>query len=137
MIRRRKIWLVMLAVAVVVGLGLYLFLSLQPLTITVVNDTASTLEGVAMVSASGFRTAVPNVPAGESVTVRPRLGTSDDDLAMVDSVGTRYPVLGYVTGNPGGKVVVTIAGSDSAGLKGNVSVQTDAQPDGEFALERQ
>ena len=133
---RGKIALAVVALAIVAGVAFFL-VGTGPIAITVTNQSTTPLAGVTLVSATGFRTPVPAVGPGESTTARPRLGTSDDDLALVDVSGARYTILGYVTGNPGGHAVVTISDSTAGSLVGRVSVQSEAQPSGDFLLRRQ
>ena len=135
-VSRGKIALIVVALAIVAGVAFFLG-GTGPVAITVANESSAPLAGVTLVSATGFRTPVPTVGPGELTIVRPRLGTSDDDLELADASGARYTVLGYVTGNPGGHAIVTITDSTAGSLVGRVSVRADAQPSGDFPLRRE
>ena len=103
------------------------------LAVTVDNQTGVPLEGLVLVS-TGHRTAVPEVPAGGTVTVEPRVGPGEDHLTMVDAQGREYYLLGYFEGDPGGKVTVTVSGASSGGLAGRVLDETVYFPAGESVL---
>jgi hypothetical protein len=110
--------------------------SSSALAVTVDNRSEVPLKGLVLVS-SGHRTTVPGVPAGESVTVEPRVGPGEDHLAMVDADGREYQLLGYFEGDPGGKVTVTVSRASGDGLAGHILDETVYFPAGESALEAQ
>jgi hypothetical protein len=109
---------------------------LSPLEVTVHNETGAALPALTLRSeATGQRTAVPGLATGESATVRPALGPSEDQLSLVDAQGRTYVLLGYVEGDPGGSVTVTVTAVTAEGLTGSVLDETRYSPSGEWVLE--
>jgi hypothetical protein len=94
------------------------------------------ISGITLVSGHGDRTSVPDVAVGESVTVQPRVGPSEDHLNMVDSRGSVYSLLGYFEYNPGGRVTVTVTEASEQGLVGRIVDETHYDPWGESELSR-
>ena len=88
-----------------------------------------------MVSNTGFRTQFPVIAPGKSAAVNPRVGEGEDDLVLLDSAEHRYVILGYIEGDPGGEVVITIDGVTPDGLTGRVLDRTHYHPEGEFSLQ--
>jgi len=105
-----------------------------PLEVTVRNETGTAISGLALVSGTGFRTPLSDVAAGGSITVKPRVGGSEDDLDLVDGQGKRYLVLDYFEGDPGGQLTIVITGTSDQGLTGRVNDETDYFPAGESTL---
>jgi hypothetical protein len=119
---------------VVLALAWFVFVYSSPLKVTVRNDTSAPISGIALVSGHADRTSVPDVAAGESVTVQPRVGPSEDHLTMVDARGRVYYLLGYFENNPGGRVTITLTGASDQGLAGRVEDKTHYDPWGESTL---
>jgi hypothetical protein len=107
----------------------------DPLDVTIRNRTPTPLAGLELVTGDGARTAVPTVLPGGSVSVRPRLGTGEDSLALVDGDGRRHILLGYYEGDPGGEVIVTVQTVSREGLFGRVLDRSRYAPAGDQPLE--
>ena len=131
MTRRRWIALgVALAlVAATTTLGLVLLFHSAPLKVTLSNHSGATLDGLILISSAGPRTALPALSPGQSVTVSPEVGRSEDALTLQDASGRRYTLLAYYEGNPGGTLTVTITGTAAGSLRGSMVDKTHFAPD--------
>ena len=127
MTQRRRRYVIALAVALavaipaaVVGAG-YAWWGVG-LKVTIENRTGAPLDGLTLVSdgAPDLRTTVPSVAPGSSLQLQPQFPDSETGLRLVDAFGHQYAVLGYVEGNPGGTLTITVTGQSSAGLEGTV-----------------
>ena len=134
--REVTVWTVMALAILAVGLFLILraLAAGGPLQVTVVNDTHGPLEGLALATAAGHRTAIATVAAGGSATVQPRLGDGKDTLSLLDAQGRSYTLLTGFKGNPGGTVTVIVDGDSATGLEGSVESNSDYFPKGQATL---
>jgi hypothetical protein len=135
MTKRR--WLVLaLALGSVAAVSLVWFFVFRSsaLEVTIHNATGGPVGGLSLVTESGLRTSVPDVAAGASVALKPRLGGGEDSLSLVDSEGRAYLVLDYFEGDPGGSASITITDASEQGLSGRVLDERAAFPGGEFDL---
>ena len=111
------------------------YAQLRPLEVTVRNETGQALPALGLRSeATGQRTAVPDLAAGESVSVKPAIGPSEDQLSLVDAQGRSYVLLGYIEGDPRGSVTVTLTGATPDGLTGRVLDDTGFSASDESVL---
>ena len=133
--KRRWIILALVVVVAAAALAWVAYAQVRPLEVTVRNETGQALPALWLRSeATGQRTAVPGLAASDSVSVKPALGPSEDQLRLVDARGRSYVLLGYVEGDPGGNVTVTITGATPDGLTGRVLDETRYSASGESVL---
>ena len=135
--KRFNVWTI--GALAIIGLAVFLAWRLLtpggPLAVSVVNSTPSQIDGLALVTAAGFRTPLPAVAVDDSATVRPRLGEGEDELFLVDAEGREYYLLGPFEDNPGGEATIVIRRVSVLGLEGEVVASSDYLRTDEAALE--